>query len=179
MDVVAKGQPGVCRARQPDRLFDTAIGARIRRLRLEKGISQAVLAREIGVTFQQLQKYERGENRVSAGRLQMIAEALDVPATELMESAAGPAGAEDRAAPVPLSERQSLLAAYVDIPDAEVRRGVRHLMRALADLCRRGVAGAPAGSDAPAEPAAPPRPAEFGAEPPRGLALVAPARRAG
>jgi transcriptional regulator with XRE-family HTH domain len=58
---------------------DIEIGRKIRALRLERGLSQSGLADGIGLTFQQVQKYEKGANRVSAGRLQRIAELLNVP----------------------------------------------------------------------------------------------------
>jgi transcriptional regulator with XRE-family HTH domain len=60
---------------------DVEIGRKIRALRLERGLSQSDLARGIGLTFQQVQKYEKGTNRVSAGRLQRIADLLNVPIT--------------------------------------------------------------------------------------------------
>ena len=58
---------------------DVEIGRKIRALRLERGLSQSGLADGIGLTFQQVQKYEKGTNRVSAGRLQKIAEMLNTP----------------------------------------------------------------------------------------------------
>jgi transcriptional regulator with XRE-family HTH domain len=58
---------------------DVEIGRKIRALRLERGLSQSGLAAGIGLTFQQVQKYEKGANRVSAGRLQRIADLLHVP----------------------------------------------------------------------------------------------------
>src|SRR3954466_4115884 len=58
---------------------DVEIGRKIRTLRLERGLSQSGLAEGIGLTFQQVQKYEKGANRVSAGRLQQIADILHVP----------------------------------------------------------------------------------------------------
>ncbi|MGB9365959.1 MAG: helix-turn-helix transcriptional regulator [Xanthobacteraceae bacterium] len=60
---------------------DVEIGRKIRALRLERGLSQSGLAERIGLTFQQVQKYEKGANRVSAGRLQQIADVLNVPIT--------------------------------------------------------------------------------------------------
>src|ERR1043165_2050761 len=60
---------------------DVEIGRKIRALRLERGLSQSNLAEGIGLTFQQGQKYEKGTNRVSAGRLQRIAEMLNIPVT--------------------------------------------------------------------------------------------------
>ena len=60
---------------------DIEIGRKIRALRLERGLSQSGLAEGIGLTFQQVQKYEKGANRVSAGRLQQISNLLNVPIT--------------------------------------------------------------------------------------------------
>jgi transcriptional regulator with XRE-family HTH domain len=57
---------------------DLEIGRKIRALRLERGLSQTDLAKGIGLTFQQVQKYEKGANRVSAGRLQQIADFFKV-----------------------------------------------------------------------------------------------------
>jgi DNA-binding transcriptional regulator YiaG len=58
---------------------DVEIGQKIRALRLQRGLSQSGLADGIGLTFQQVQKYEKGTNRVSAGRLQKIADMLNIP----------------------------------------------------------------------------------------------------
>lgn len=63
---------------------DLEIGDRIRTLRLARDVTQQGLADRIGVTFQQLQKYERGTNRVSASRLLDIANALGAAVTELL-----------------------------------------------------------------------------------------------
>ena len=60
---------------------DVEIGRKIRALRLERGLSQSNLGEGIGLTFQQVQKYEKGMNRVSAGRLQRIADMLNIPVT--------------------------------------------------------------------------------------------------
>ena len=58
---------------------DLEIGQKIRAVRVARGVSQTTLAAGLGVTFQQVQKYERGANRVSAGRLQKIAGILETP----------------------------------------------------------------------------------------------------
>jgi transcriptional regulator with XRE-family HTH domain len=60
---------------------DVEIGRKIRVLRLQRGLSQTELAQGLGLTFQQVQKYEKGANRVSAGRLQQIAHMLNTPIT--------------------------------------------------------------------------------------------------
>lgn len=59
--------------------IDTIIGMRIHELRISMGLSRQQLAAKIGVTHQQLQKYEKGTNRISAGRLVAIAQALNKP----------------------------------------------------------------------------------------------------
>src|SRR5262249_2662878 len=69
---------------------DLEIGRLIRAQRLMAGLSQTELATAIGVTFQQLQKYEKGVNRVGSGRLTRIADKLKVPVTFFYEGAAGP-----------------------------------------------------------------------------------------
>ena len=61
--------------------YDIELGKRIRLRRVEIDISQSGLADKLGVSFQQVQKYEKGVNRVGASRLQQIATALDVPVT--------------------------------------------------------------------------------------------------
>ena len=69
---------------------DIEIGRLIRAQRLLRGFSQTELANVIGVTFQQLQKYEKGVNRVGAGRLYRIADKLKVPVSFFFEGTAGP-----------------------------------------------------------------------------------------
>lgn len=60
-------------------MVDSNIGMKIHELRISMGLSRQQLAAKIGVTHQQLQKYEKGTNRISAGRLSMIAKALNKP----------------------------------------------------------------------------------------------------
>jgi transcriptional regulator with XRE-family HTH domain len=67
---------------------DIHVGQRIRMRRMELGVAQTALAEAIGVTFQQVQKYERASNRVNASRLQQIANALDVPISFFFHGAA-------------------------------------------------------------------------------------------
>src|ERR1039457_5563857 len=67
--------------------YDHELGMRIRLRRVEMKISQSELADKLGVTFQQVQKYEKGVNRVGASRLQQVATALDVPITFFFDDA--------------------------------------------------------------------------------------------
>jgi transcriptional regulator with XRE-family HTH domain len=89
------------RARRADNR-DAEVGRRVRSRRLECRLSQTELADRIGVTFQQVQKYEKGVNRIGAGRLQRISEALEVPITFFF--GAGTEGAK----PAPGSDQESV-----------------------------------------------------------------------
>lgn len=64
--------------RTPSKM-DFLIGDHVRRIRLEKGLSQTHLGNEVGVTFQQIQKIEAGKNRIAASRLYRVAQALETP----------------------------------------------------------------------------------------------------
>ena len=82
------------RARRAD-LRDAEVGRRVRSRRLECRLSQTELAERIGVTFQQVQKYEKGVNRIGAGRLQRISEALEVPISFFFGAGSGGATTRD------------------------------------------------------------------------------------
>jgi len=121
-------------ARTPDPL-DVMVGARIRILRNHRGMSQGELAGKIGVTFQQVQKYEKGTNRVGASRLSRIAAVLGVSVGELFESSEN----EPAAAKSPfrlLAERDALrvLTAFSRTTDPRVRRAIARLVETVADL---------------------------------------------
>lgn len=72
-----------------DRDYDNAVGARIRSARLAAGLNQTQLASAIGVTFQQLQKYEKGTNRVAASRLAAIARTLGLSPSAFLDPQEG------------------------------------------------------------------------------------------
>ena len=76
-----------CPMARQARLVDAAVGRRVRHRRLQAGISQQWLAARLGVSFQQVQKYEKGVNRIGAGKLWQIAQALDVPVEWLFADA--------------------------------------------------------------------------------------------
>ena len=69
--------------------IDLLVGSRIRMFRKGRKMSQAQLGKKLGVTFQQVQKYENGKNCVGASRLQMISTALDVPVGQLFTDGIG------------------------------------------------------------------------------------------
>src|ERR1700750_2840871 len=101
---------------------DVAVGARIRLLRKLKGLSQQALADAAGVTFQQIQKYERGANRVSASMLSRIAGSLQTPVSKSVGKGANASGMIDEVAHL-LSEPGALelLRAYSNLPKGPPR----------------------------------------------------------
>lgn len=123
-----KRQAGGWREGLPDaNAVDKAVGAKIRELRTLRGLSQEKLGAEIGLTFQQVQKYERGGNRIGAGRLAQIAEVLDVPVSALFD------GAFDGGAKGPVPGRKVLEAAkLLDRIDEDQAKNVLALLRAMA-----------------------------------------------
>lgn len=113
---------------------DVHVGQRTRHLRETLGISQGTLGRHLGLTFSQVQKYEKGTNRIGAGRLFMIAEFLDVPLQYFFEGLED--GANPRATHSGTSERNTELVALNDafrsITDPDTRRSVVALVCSLA-----------------------------------------------
>ena len=110
---------------------DTLVGERIRLLRKRRNMSQTDLGKALGVTFQQVQKYEKGKNRVGASRLHQVALALNVSVTELF----GGAAVTDKAATrSPAFDPQALrlAEAFVKISDKEVRSLLVDLVEAMA-----------------------------------------------
>ncbi len=91
--------------------IDLMVARRIRAMREEKGFSQQALATRCGISFQQLQKYERGKNRVSTARLHAIAQALGVPISSLLK---GLDSGEDSSPHLQLVRRLETAARRVD-----------------------------------------------------------------
>src|ERR1700746_3359436 len=109
--------------------IDARVGARIRERRIMRGLTQQQLAELIGVTYQQAHKYERGINRVSAGRLFEIARVLGVPVGHFYEDSG-----EERARPLPQRERmvRVITRNFADITDERHQQALIALTRALA-----------------------------------------------
>ena len=111
--------------------LDVEIGKKIRLRRLEQSMSQTALAEKLNVTFQQVQKYEKGTNRVGAGRLHLIASELKVPVTYFFQ-------AEQQHSEVdsllylnsPSSIR--MVKAFAKIKSQKVKKGLLELAEALA-----------------------------------------------
>lgn len=121
--------------------IDIHVGNRVRQRRTLMGLSQEKLAGSLDLTFQQVQKYERGANRIGAGRLYQLARALEVPVTyffeELEEEGVTSGGVESAPSNAyqsdHMNQRETLLLvrAYYAIPDPAVRRRMLELMRSM------------------------------------------------
>src|SRR4051812_35742412 len=128
--------------RSPDPV-DLYVGGRIRMRRKMLGVSQERLAEALGLTFQQVQKYERGANRVSASKLYEIARFLSAPISYFFEGlsdpAAGGAAGHDEASEqfvhdfLMTSEGLELAAAFPRIRRSRLRRRVLDLVRAISE----------------------------------------------
>jgi transcriptional regulator with XRE-family HTH domain len=128
--------------KQPNPI-DIHVGSRVRLRRMMLGMSQEKLGEQLGITFQQIQKYEKGTNRIGASRLQHIARVLSVPVSFFFEDA--PATPTDNTSGVAepaavnyvvdflsSSEGIQLNKAFVRIKDAQQRRRIIDLVRAMA-----------------------------------------------
>jgi transcriptional regulator with XRE-family HTH domain len=129
--------------------IDKHVGSRVRMRRMMLGMSQEKLGNNLGLTFQQVQKYEKGTNRIGASRLQQISQILQVPVSFFFEGA--PAlGGSPRAdgmdeAPSPAyvsdflatSDGLALTKAFMRISDSKLRRRIVDLVEQIAtcDKC--------------------------------------------
>jgi transcriptional regulator with XRE-family HTH domain len=127
--------------------IDVHVGSRVRLRRTLLGLSQERLGEAVGLTFQQIQKYERGANRIGASRMYDLAHVLDVPVSfffddmpdDVKQRDAAPVNvaADDEATgaePNPLNRRETLelVRAYYRISSARVRKRMFELMKAVA-----------------------------------------------
>ena len=115
---------------------DVHVGQRLRMRRTLLGMSQSKLAEALGLTFQQLQKYEKGANRVSANRLSELSQILDVPVSfffEDMSKDGDKTGKSDTPSDL-MGKRETLefVRAYYRISNPVIRKSVRDLAKAMA-----------------------------------------------
>jgi len=121
--------------------IDIHVGSRVRLRRTLLGMSQEKLAQALGLTFQQIQKYERGANRIGSSRLFKLSQILDVPVSFFFDDmtadtatgATAPTDApENPSGPDTLTKRETLelVRAYYRIPDDRLRRKVFELVKA-------------------------------------------------
>lgn len=128
---------------------DIHVGSRVRLRRTMLGMSQEKLGEAVGLTFQQIQKYERGANRIGSSRIYQFSRILDVPVSFFFEDMPAEAlkapgvavkGLSDtQQAPMdddPMSKRETLelIRAYYRISDPRVRKRLYDLLRSMANL---------------------------------------------
>ena len=122
---------------------DIHVGGRMRLRRTLLGLSQEKLGSAVGLTFQQIQKYERGANRIGAGRLYQFSQILDVPVSFFYDDMPGdtpksnPGFSEGDAAPFDQEqftrrETLKLVRAYYSIANPEIRRRIYELTKSVA-----------------------------------------------
>lgn len=130
---------------------DVHVGGRVRLRRTLLGMSQEKLGEAIGLTFQQVQKYERGANRIGASRLYDLSRVLDVPiafffddmsdevATRSPAQIRGMAEVPDTYEPDPMAKRETLelVRAYYKIVDPQVRKRLFEMTKALGAAAQR------------------------------------------
>ncbi len=152
----AKGRDGKRRGGRPKidtpSPIDIHVGARVRLRRTLLGMSQERLGNAIGLTFQQIQKYERGANRIGASRLFDMAQVLDVPVQFFFDEMISAPASADYQPPMgdgeahpeftdqdPMTRRETLelVRAYYRIPDAQLRRKLFELAKALANSAQQ------------------------------------------
>ena len=128
--------------------IDAHVGCRVRTRRTLLGLNQTQLGEALGITYQQVQKYERGSNRIGASRLYHLSKILDVPVSYFYEDMPEELGEAPQPAERPSREERELdimhkretlelVRAYYRIEDAEVRQRLRETIRALAGERRR------------------------------------------
>lgn len=119
---------------------DVYVGSRVRMRRKMLGLSQERLGERLGITFQQIQKYEKGTNRVGASRLQAMSQALDVPvafffpdSTPAQATGMNEEGSAFMMDFMSTSEGLELSRHFMRVRDAKTRRKIIELVRAIAD----------------------------------------------
>lgn len=122
---------------------DKYVGSRVRMRRLMLGLTQSVVARTIGVSFQQLQKYEKGANRISASRLQQLSNVLKAPipfffdgisaSTESASRTMRPAISLELADFLSTPDGARFVKAYMQIKSSRLRRTITQLIEDLSD----------------------------------------------
>lgn len=124
--------------------IDVHVGSRVRFRRMGTGMSQEKLGEHLGITFQQIQKYEKGTNRIGASRLQSIARVLQVSVSFFFDGAPGATGDNEQDGFqensssqmiefLSTSEGIQLTRAFAKISDVKIRRRIIDLVSSLAD----------------------------------------------
>lgn len=117
---------------------DVHVGSRVRLRRLELGLSQERLAEQLGITFQQVQKYERGTNRIGASRLHQIAIVLEAPITYFFDGVSDrvtPRTGEESTLSQALNDPSTvrLVRAFASITDPHMKQKAVGIIEAIAE----------------------------------------------
>lgn len=127
-------------AAKPINPTDKHVGERVRMYRIKAAMSQEALGKQLGITFQQIQKYEKGSNRIGASRLQQISETLNIPVAALFQDLPGPK--RNSSADNLMNEfvefmgtslGQRLVQGFMKIPDKSVRNNLTWLIESIAE----------------------------------------------
>jgi transcriptional regulator with XRE-family HTH domain len=124
--------PGKRRPAKRPSSIDIAVGRNVRIWRMAKGLSQAQLATRLGVTFQQVQKYEVGANRIGTGRLVKLAAILGVPIAALFDGADGVDPSRSLLALIADKRAFRLAHAFAAIEDSTVRVTLVNMVEKIA-----------------------------------------------
>ncbi len=119
-------------------ITDKLVGQKLRQKRTLLGLSQAEVAAKVGITFQQLQKYEQGINRIGASRLFSLSQALETDISFFFdfspeENTKGQSKETDRHDPTNTRETLELVRAYSKITDEKLRHEIRELIQVILD----------------------------------------------
>ena len=112
--------------------LEAHIGANLRRFRIRYGLSQQLLADKLGITFQQVQKYESGVNRIAASTLYRLSKIMDI---RIIDFFAGLDCGGVKEAPVLTREEAKILRLYAQMPSDACRRSIKNMMRSF-DVAR-------------------------------------------
>ena len=124
--------PAKSRSAKRPSSIDIAVGRNVRIWRMAKGLSQAQLATRLGVTFQQIQKYEVGSNRIGTGRLVKLASILGVPIAALFDGAEGADPSRSLLGLIADKRAFRLARAFRTIEDTTVRLSLVNLVEQIA-----------------------------------------------
>jgi transcriptional regulator with XRE-family HTH domain len=121
--------------------IDVHVGSRVRLRRMMLGLSQEKLGEHLGITFQQIQKYEKGTNRIGASRLQAIARVLSVPVAFFFEDAPGSGGEIESTPMVDVTFDAATLeiTRLVQAMTPEQRHSIRQIARTITEAAAGGV----------------------------------------
>lgn len=118
---------------------DYLIGRRIAALREARGLSQSALAQALGLSFQQIQKYEYGKNRISVARLLLIADVIDVPYNELMDVKKEISANKLASLRAYDAEAVEISLIFAEITDVNIRNNLLSIVRSAAMLQKSSI----------------------------------------